>query len=386
MRPMRVLFSALGAYGHVHPMIPLARATRSAGHTVRWATSPHMCERLTAVGFTATPAGGDAGARHAEYRRRYPHEATLSADERRRLMFPKLFGEIAAPAILPDLLEATTQFRPDLVVHDAAEFASAIAAERLDIPHVTHSFGALVPRETVEAASREVERLWTSVGLEPRPFGGSYDHLYLDIYPPGMQPFALTHVPKVQSLRPSAADAVDGERLAEHLDRISRRIVYVTFGTVFNPAEVFAPVLEATRTLDATVVVTVGPAGDPAALGTVPPNVIVERYVPQSLLFGRCAVVVSHAGSGTFLSALAHGLPQVCLPQAADQFVNAATCERIGAGLALPPGDVSANAVAATLDRVLDDPAFKAHAVRASETIATMPSPDEVTKTIEQLA
>ena len=54
-------------------------------------------------------------------------------------------------------------------------------------------------------------------------------------------------------------------------------------------------------------------------LGSLPGNVHVSRVIPQSLLLPRCSAVVSHGGSGTLLAALAHGLPQVCLPQAADQ-------------------------------------------------------------------
>jgi UDP:flavonoid glycosyltransferase YjiC (YdhE family) len=382
---MRVLFAAPGAYGHVHPMIALASSMQRAGHTVLWATSQRLCERLVAVGFDATPAGIEIETCQKEFRGRYPHEATLAPEERRLLMFPKLFGEIAASAMLPELLATTAEFRPDVVIHGAAEFASAIAAGLLGVPHVSHGFGALVPRDIVEAASREVEPLWASAGLEARVFGGCYEFLYLDIYPPGMQPFPLTHVPKVQALRPVASDGVDGDCLPSRLEQASPPIVYVTFGTVFNAVNVFAPVLDATAVLDATFVVTVGPLSDPAVLGTVPANVMVERYVPQSLLFDRCAAVVSHAGSGTFLGALAQGLPQVCLPQAADQFVNAAACERIGAGIALAPPAVTADAVAGALRRVLDDPTFRAGAAIAAATIASMPSPDEVVETIEQL-
>jgi hypothetical protein len=366
-------------------MIPLADATRRAGHAVAWATSPQFCDPLSRAGFAAMGPGIDWAQAHVEYRRRYRDEASLAPEERRRLMFPKLFGEVAATAMLPGLLDATTQFRPDLIVHDAAEFASAIVAEQLDIPHVTHSFGALVPRDLVDAASREVATLWESTGLEPRPFGGSYDHLYLDIYPPGMQPAPLTHVPKRQALKPVAVNAFAGEELSEQVRRISGPIVYVTFGTVFNAAEVFAPVIEAIRTLDATVVVTVGPAGDPAALGPLPPNVVVERYIPQSLLLDQCALVVSHAGSGTFLSALGHGIPQLCLPQAADQFINSAACARTGAGLQLLPDEVTVEAVRTALDLLLHDAEFTLRAADGAATIAAMPSPDEVANVIVQL-
>ncbi len=385
MVAVHILFAAPGAYGHVNPMIPLALALQRAGHTVHWATSPALCRRVAAAGFTTTAMGLETETRHGALRSRYPDEATLAPEARRLLMFPKLFGAIEAPVALPQLLSAATAAPPDVIVHGAAEFASAIVARRFGVPHVTHGFGALVPRDILEAASREVEPLWESVGVEPPEFGGSYEHLYLDIYPTELHPASQAHVPRVQPLRPVAVDAVKGEVLPAYLDDSSRSIVYVTFGTVFNPAAVFAPVLDAARTLDATFIVTVGPDADPDALGTLPANVAVERYVSQSLLLDRCAVVVSHAGSGTFLAALARGIPQLCLPQAADQFVNAAACEMFGAGLALAPGTATTDAVADAIRRLLGEPAFRARAGAAAAAIAAMPSPDDVVATIEAL-
>ena len=382
---MRVLFAAPGAYGHIHPMVPLAWALRRHGHDVRWVTSQGLCERVRAMGFSAVPAGMEADQRQAEYRRRFPGEAELPVLERRALMFPKLFGAIAAPAMLPGLLRAAEAFVPDVVIHDAAEFASAVVAGRLGVPHLTHSFGALVPRDFVYSAGEEVAPLWESAGLSPRSFGGSYDHLYVDIYPRVLQPASVDYVPRVQPLRPVAVDAAPGEELPAHLRDLPRPLVYVTFGTVFNAAAVFAPVVEAARQLDATVVVTVGPDGDPAALGVVPPNVIVERYVAQSLLFDRCDVVVSHAGSGTFLSALARAIPQLCLPQAADQFVNASACERIGAGITLEPATVTPQHITDAIERLRTDERFRTGARAGAEAIHAMPPPDEVANFIEYL-
>jgi UDP:flavonoid glycosyltransferase YjiC (YdhE family) len=42
-------------------------------------------------------------------------------------------------------------------------------------------------------------------------------------------------------------------------------------------------------------------------------------------------VVVSHAGSGSLIGALAHGLPSLLIPMGADQPLNAARCQALGA-------------------------------------------------------
>jgi MGT family glycosyltransferase len=155
-------------------------------------------------------------------------------------------------------------------------------------------------------------------------------------------------------------------------------LVYVTFGTVFSNDAVLSTVVEALGRLPVRVVVTVGPRRDPASLGPRPPHVHVARYIPQDQLLGHCAVVVSHAGSGTFLAALAAGLPNLCLPQAADQFLNAQACAASGSGLVLQPGAVTIEAVAGAVERLLADPAFRSGAERVGEEIRGMPAPAEV--------
>ena len=154
-----------------------------------------------------------------------------------------------------------------------------------------------------------------------------------------------------------------------------RPIVYVTFGTVFNEAGPPRHVVERVRDLDVFVVVTVGPDGDPAVLGPQPANVHVAPFIPQDDLLPHCAAVVSLAGSGTFLGAAAHGLPQVCVPQGADQFLNADACARAGAGLSVD-GDPAS--VRDALRRVLTEPGFSAAARVVQAELAAMPRPDEV--------
>lgn len=85
------------------------------------------------------------------------------------------------------------------------------------------------------------------------------------------------------------------------------------------------------------------------------------------------------------LAALALGIPQLCMPQAADQFVNAAAVNRAGAGLAIGPGEVDAAGVGHAVRRLLDDSAFRVQARRVADEIASMPSPEAVVSVLETL-
>jgi UDP:flavonoid glycosyltransferase YjiC (YdhE family) len=332
-------------------------------------------------------AGLSRPERVAEFVRRHPEIEESPADEQPDLMFVKVFGEIGAPAMLADLLPLVESWRPELVVNDAAEFAAPIAASMLAVPHVTHAFGALVPAALAREAGEAAAVLWRAQGLEPRPYGGLYDHLYIDIYPPSLQPPGGEHVRARQLMRPVAfAGTTDDGVRTDITKRTGRPLVYLTFGTVFDEYDLFAAAVAGIGELGVGLVVTVGRDGDPAALGPQPDHVVVERYIPQTQLLPECDVVASHAGSGTILAALAMGIPQLCLPQRADQFLNAAAVAGAGAGLAIPPAAVNATAVAQATRRLLEDSSFRRAARAVADEITLMPSPDDVTMVLETLA
>ncbi|HVE45935.1 MAG TPA: nucleotide disphospho-sugar-binding domain-containing protein [Acidimicrobiales bacterium] len=128
-----------------------------------------------------------------------------------------------------------------------------------------------------------------------------------------------------------------------------------------------------------------GPEADPALLGPQPGHVRVERYVPQTQVLPHCDVVISHGGSGTALSTLALGLPQLCLPQGADQFLNAVAIASAGAGISLMPGEAGAGTVRDAVSRLLDDSSIRDRARAVSASIASMPAPEEVAEVLEEL-
>jgi UDP:flavonoid glycosyltransferase YjiC (YdhE family) len=371
---MRVLLTTTSGRGHYQPMFPLARALERAGHELRWACAPEICAELRGKGFDARPAGlyelNPSPLRHP------PAEiAVLPPDKRPDHLFQLVFGPRRAEPMLADLMPIATEWRPDLMVCEQGELAGPVAAARLGVPNVTHAFGRLLPEVRVARAAEAMADVWRAHGLEPRPYAGTYDHLYVDIYPPGLQVAQTAHLGAVQHIRP--AEPIESDPDAEPL-------VYITFGTVFNnDLTLFAAALEAARELDLRVVVTLGPGNDPAALGPQPPNVTIAEFIPQAQLLPACAAVVSHAGSGTFLAALAAGVPQVLLPQAADQFLNAEAGVRGGVALSIPPQELSAASVRAALERVLEDPAFRTAAQRSKAEISAMPAPDAV---VEELS
>jgi UDP:flavonoid glycosyltransferase YjiC (YdhE family) len=95
--------------------------------------------------------------------------------------------------------------------------------------------------------------------------------------------------------------------------------------------------------------------------------------------------VVHHGGTGTVLGALAAGLPQLVLPQGADQFVNADVLAETGAGAKLVGEEITADTIAVVAGHLLDDPAAREIAGKVAAEIADMPAPAAVVERLTEL-
>src|SRR5262249_21999252 len=119
--------------------------------------------------------------------------------------------------------------------------------------------------------------------------------------------------------------------------------------------------------------------------GEPPANVRLERYVPQAALLPRCAAVVNHAGFGSLVGALAHGLPMALLPMGADQPLNAARVEALGAGVTLDAILSTPSEIADAVSTVLSAPSHRAAAEQLRDENAALPSPADAIPLLERL-
>jgi UDP:flavonoid glycosyltransferase YjiC (YdhE family) len=385
---VRVLFTCVVGLGHFNPMVPLARALQTAGHCVAFATDPKFSVYVQTVGFEAFAAGLDMPEALNRFIRRTPDWRDVAPWDQIRLMVPGLFAGVRIEPMLEDLGPLIADWRPDLLIHDSAEMAGAIAAESAGIAHVEHSFGVLRPLELRRRATEALAPVCERLGVVNPGIGGLGGGLYLDICPPGIQRPEISDLPRVQPLRPVGFDDAPTASLPTWVTaRPPRPLVYVTMGTEFNrKPEIFHAILDGLDGEPIDVIVTVGVGGDPGALGLRSDNVRIERFVPQSRLLPHCAAFVSHGGSGALLGALNAGVPMLAIPQGADQFLNAESIVVTGIGRRLLPEELSAEAVREAVRAIVDDGRY-VDAVRSQQAaIATMPPPEEVVTVLEALA
>jgi len=360
--------------------VPLARAFADDGHAVAFATSASFAGRVDAAGFGLLPAGISRDELEA---RVAPHRAllrTLPIPDRRVAAFAGRFGVIEAPAKLDALVRVLADWLPDLVVHDSADLAAPIAAAAAGVPSAHHAFGRSIPVACLAAAAAETASLWAGVGLEPEPLCGLYRGTYVDLCPPSFQGDGVPAGTPVEPIRPLFPPARDETPPAWLQTLPDRPLVYVTLGTVFNEPSRFATLLESLRDVECTAILTVGRDNDPADLGPLPANVLVEPYVAQWFVLPHSSLVVAHGGSGSILATLAAGLPTLLVPQGADQFENADRCVELGAGLRLLPDEVTAASVLSAVRTLLREASFRASARDVAAEIEAMPHPREVAR------
>ena len=154
--------------------------------------------------------------------------------------------------------------------------------------------------------------------------------------------------------------------------------------TYMDHADVLQRVTSALGRLRVRGVVTTGPSIPVEAI-EAPPNVTVVERAPHREVLRHASAIVTHAGHGTVIKALAAGVPVVALPLGRDQLDNAARVAHHGAGLRLKP-NAKPEAIAKALQRVLDEPAFAANAERLAAAIAAETVEDRAVQELEALA
>jgi UDP:flavonoid glycosyltransferase YjiC (YdhE family) len=233
-----------------------------------------------------------------------------------------------------------------------SDVGAAGAAGRAGVPCISVAIGRSLPGDLRALAAPSFDWIWNG----HRPADPMLGDAVLDLWPASIADPTPRTLPTRFPLRP-VPWSPPGPWTSP-----GSPLVYLTLGTVaFGATETFRAAIDGLAQLPVQVLVAVGP-GDPSALGPVPGNVHVEGFVPQAQVLRDAALVVHHGGSGTTLGAAAHGLPQLLLPQGADQFVNAEALASQGAGLSLTGDDLTPDAVSACALALLGEPVHRATA------------------------
>lgn len=368
---MRVLFTSVPLVGHFFPLVPLARAMREAGDEVLVACpSAEFAARVTAAGLPVAVVRGDNGSGEngsgeiASYAR-----ASVVQGSGERLAAAvaesgRAWGALSA-GLLDGMADLAGDFRPDLVVSEPCEFAGRLAAQAKDVPWIEHSWAFPALPGYAESAGTVLPPLPPpAAAIHPCPASLSRDHDAVGMrFVPYNGPSAPQPWPAAERTRPRALVTFGSLLLDRPLDApalvtmVARALVEAGFELVLALDETLA-----------------------RRLRPWPDGVLHAGWVSLSSALPACDLVIHHGGSGTAMTALGAGLPQLAMPQATDQFATADILAAAGAALSLTPDLTSAGRLAALAVRLIDEPSFRARATELARENAAMRSPEAVAR------
>lgn len=383
---MRALFYSPKGTGHVNPTLPLVRGLVERGHEVTYCLTSEWKERLEAMGCRYRNMGTADVFTTAHYNPGAPFY---------RQLLP------TTAALLPRLLDEARTIRPDVIVFDSCAPWGYAVSEILGVPGIC-SVSTLVfdrdevrrhagaPSERLDAKNLEaLGELATRWGIDfsDRDIGLFYGRENLvfsceELNPTREGVAGTFHFVGPTLGAPSQLDELDAYARG-------RRRIYVSMGTVVGGERgldpgFFAPFIEAFGGREGDELLLSAGAAAPS-FGMLPSNVTVRRFVPQLGVLAHTDVFVTHAGANSLHEALLLGVPLVCVPHFGDQPQNATRVAAQGAGVVVPPSELTAARISAEVGRAGGE-SFRQNAARLAASLRACGGLERALRVLESAA
>ena len=410
-RGKRIVLTAIGSLGDLHPIIAIAIGLKARGHDVVLATGECYRRKVDALGLGFRPLRPDSDF------------VTDPAAMRRIMDFRWGTIRVLRELILPILREtyedtvAAVDGGADLLVAHPLTFATRLVAEKQGIPWASAQISPVclasvfdLPASLSFLTSRTNSASWArtsgdrcarSLTWATRAWAKPIVRLRSELGLP-----QATDNPLVDGCSPTLVLALFSKLLAARQVDWPPQTIQTGFPFYDQDGEVGLP-LELARFLDdgpppvvftlgVTAAMVAGPffessiaaavkMGHRAVLigdknrqklpASLPNGVAAFDYAPFSQLFARASVVVHAGGIGTTGLAMRSGRPMLVVPHAHDQPDNAAQLARLGIARTISRRRYTSTHVVTELGRLIGDPTF---ARRASKVRRQMEDEDGV--------
>ena len=271
---------------------------------------------------------------------------------------------------LDAVMSGLEQNRPDVIISDALALAGRLAAWKLDIPLVMF-FSSYAPGRDFsifrtwpdypgsparEAAAKMAEEFHQQFGgqlLTPAEIFEGTAELNICALSRSLQPgqFGDDFLFVGAQVAPRSGD--DCWTPPQN----GKPLLYTSLGSLFNNWPDFYHMLfPAVRDLDINVLCSIGKSIRIEELGEIPENVTLMRFTPQLEVLRHADFFITHAGTGSVMEAMYHGVPCLCLPQMEEQIFTAGRLRELGAASGvLMRQDVTADSLREGILRLLGD-------------------------------
>ncbi len=360
----RFLFSTAPLPGHIDwgGLLQTAVHLQEAGHVVCWASGATVQPQILAAGlsFQEVPVAYQPPQDPSFHPKR-----TLATEM--QLTLDVWLDETAVAAATAAHLDLIHTWQPDVIIADPLVLAAALAGEAAGIPLAGCGYPgafAVIPnqpglQEVATELARRKSRLRRRFSLPPEPHQAARTFLFVAprlhlVY------FTAAWFAEYNPAPSPGAQYVGGQRpqpqtaapawLAEVAGK--RPLIAVAQSTTYGSLARWLPdICQAIAQMGGTGIL----AADDKLARTLPPlpkQIHCVPWLPYDHLLPHVTVVVHHGGMGTTHKAICHGVPQLILPQVADQFMHAMAVERHGNGKMLLPWRTTHSTILQTLPEV----------------------------------
>lgn len=412
--------------GHIFPCIAIAQALRRRGHEVAFYTGTAACAVAADEGFRCFPFKQIDEPRLDALMFARDTYASLKQPLRLKVLLRDwLLGTL--PQQIEDLTTILASWCPDVIVSETCMWGPILVLhETHAIPVAVFStvIGCLLPGPEAPLGGGILRPRHWPAHLVVRLLKGAMDLLGADLrrlankqrQRHGLRPLTasvieftgqmpLYLVPStpefdyerhdlpasVHYVGPCLWNKPHTEPPPVWLEQLphDRPWVHITEGTLHSQEPiVLRAAAQGLAHLPMQVIMTTGGHREPAemGLGTLAPNILVQRWVAHSDLLPHTDVVVTTGGAGTVMTVLQAGVPLVIVPTEWDKPGNARRVVDAGAGLRLAPRHCTPKRLRAAVEHVLKEPAYRYNAQRLQAAFARYDGPARAAVLLEELS
>ncbi|MEP7287123.1 MAG: glycosyltransferase [Chloroflexota bacterium] len=343
-------------------MLKTAQTLRDTGHSVLWISQPAIAPALAGIEFAAIAETGWLWPPPPMPDPKLLKPAEGMFIRYRRALDTWLSEDIIPPAVEAIVALAESRGKPFAIVTDPFLSAAAFAAEALSVPLIVAGWPAGQPldEEHMYAVQSDLSRisherianLKQRLGLRAINFSGGAapsvqsPYLHVSYFSREWYQSDPDFLPQTRFVggMPTAPTTPPPDWLSAI--PLDTPLAFITLGSTFTgDLGFFSWAAQACHRLGLLPIIALGrnpiePEEKAKLKAALPPGTRLLNWIDYDHLFPRLKVIVHHGGMGTTHQALIQGVPQVCVPHAADQRGQAKRVAQAKVGLNLSAHDV----------------------------------------------
>ncbi len=386
-----ILFVNANLYGHINPTLPLVRELVKRGNKVDYFCSKQFEEKVIAEGAVFLNYSAELDDFLAAYRPTDRHPFFMLME------YILLYAEV----MLPGVLELIKSKEYDMVVCDSLFGAPYFLNQLIQIPVVSSHSSFAMSHAPVPASMLEP-------GTHPQ-----LDHCYeilnricekhtvpvtslSDIFISKSQWNVVYTIPEfngdpgLEVSKYFFTGAIIKNETAEDFDDIpqrdSRPLIYISLGSVNTDfIDFYKMCLEAFKTLDVFVMMSIGKKCKIEQLGDIPSNFYIGNFLPQLAILKQADVFITHAGFNSVNEALSYGVPMYAFPMVNDQHMVAKRIKDLKLGIVGQFKEISPQALRDGTEELLREKEFKENCISISKELKGTQGLTSVAEKLEEI-